>query len=314
MTTTTTSTPTSTAPATLERRPPVHASPEGPTRPVLLPAALVALATGLVAVAALGPLLTGLVEYRYSETMRNQAIGLDAVALGVVAPLALVAAALTRRGHRAGPLLALAPAGFALYMAVQYVVGPEYLTVPGNGERAFPLFVAVFVLAGVAALGAWAAADAPTAAPRTARRRGLTLLALAGFVGGGMYLANGFAGAVADFPAYVGERAAVSEYDEHPTAYWVVAFLDLAVVVPLTVAAGLGLLRGRRWADRAFYGVIGWYALVPLSVTAMAVAMVARDDPAADGGKAVVLGAASAVFLALAGRAFAPLVRGRRAG
>src|SRR3954463_14893890 len=83
-----------------------------------LPILLVTLAGGLAAVAVLGPLMTGTVRYHYSESMLNQAIGLDAFALFVVVPVALVAAVLSRRAHPAGPLLAMAPAGFAAYMLV----------------------------------------------------------------------------------------------------------------------------------------------------------------------------------------------------
>ena len=46
-----------------------------------LVAALVAIAAGLVAVALLGPLTGGPVEYHVSETLRNQTIGLDATSL-----------------------------------------------------------------------------------------------------------------------------------------------------------------------------------------------------------------------------------------
>jgi hypothetical protein len=55
-----------------------------------LAAGLVGIALGLAAVALLGPLATGLVSYRVSETLRDQTIGLDAVSLFVVAPLSVV--------------------------------------------------------------------------------------------------------------------------------------------------------------------------------------------------------------------------------
>jgi hypothetical protein len=235
-----------------------------------LPLLLVVLAAGLTVVAVLGPLLTGVVRYRYSETMLNQAVGLDAFAVAVVVPLTVLAAVLVRRGNLAGPLLALGPAGFASYMSVQYVVGPEYLAIEGNGERAFLLFAGVFVVACCVLVQAWNAASAPPWPPAAARRRGLALLGLAAFVVLAMYVASGFVSAMTDFPGHVLDRAAESEYDEHPTAYWLVAFLDLAVVVPITVATGVGLLREREWARRAFYGVLGWFALVPGSVAAMA--------------------------------------------
>lgn len=276
-----------------------------------LPVLLLSLAGGLTLVAILGPLVTGVLRYHYSESMLNQAVGLDAFALIVVVAVALLAAALCWRGHQGGPLLAMAPAGFAAYMLVQYVIGPEYLRVDGNAERAFLLFVALFVNATAILFVAWREAVAPPVSDRSSKRRGITLLVLAAFVVLGIYLANGFLSAMADFPKYVAERASVSEYDEHPTAYWIVAFLDLAVVVPTTVATAVGLLRGSVWARKAFYGVIGWFALVPGSVAAMAVVMVFRDDPAASASKAVGFVAVALVCMAAAATVFLPLLRDR---
>jgi hypothetical protein len=272
--------------------------------------ALFAQAAGLALTSLSGPLAMGVIDYRYGATMLNQATGLDAFALFVVAPVAVAAGVLSLRDHRAGPLLALGPAVFALYMLVQYVVGPEYLTIDGNGERFFPWFVAQFVLSGTIVCQAWALAEPPPATGRQRRRRGTTLLAVAAFVVVGMYLTNGFLDAITDFPAYVERRAATSEYDEHPTAYWIVALLDLAVVVPVTAAVGLGLRSGRPWADRAFYGVVGWFALVPGSVAAMSIVMLIRDDPAADAGKAMFLGVVAIGLGVLGSRVFVPLFGG----
>ena len=75
----------------------------------------VLLAAALAVNSLLGPFGLDVINYRYGESMVNQAIGLDAVALLVAAPLALAAAWLTQRGHRAGPVLAFAPALFAAY-------------------------------------------------------------------------------------------------------------------------------------------------------------------------------------------------------
>jgi hypothetical protein len=194
-------------------------------------------------------------------------------------------------------------------MLPQYFIGPEYLTLDGNGERAFVLFLGTFVLSGAVLLGSWSAARAPVWPDRLWRRRAWLLLALAVFVLGGLYLGNGFLHAMWDFPDFIAERAATSEYDEHPTAYWLVAFLDLGVVVPLTVATAVGLLRRRDWAARAFYAVLGWYAAVPGSVAAMSLTMLSRDDPAASAGRAVVLTVAAVLFLVLAARVFVPLLR-----
>lgn len=272
---------------------------------------LLALGAGLLGVAALGPLGFGVIQYRYSTSMVNQAIGLDAFAVVVVVPVALSAAWLVFRGRPGGPLLTLPPGAFALYMLTQYVIGPEYLLLDGNNERFFLVFVALFIVAGVTLSIAWRMAGTPAWSAAQHRRRGRTLLVLAAFVVAGMYMSNGFLSAMSDFPAFVSERAATTEYDEHPTAYWLVATLDLAVVVPLTAATGIALLRRRKWARRAFYAVIGWFALVPGSVAAMAIVMVAKDDPAASAPKAVGFSVAAVVFFVLAGRTFFPVVARR---
>lgn len=82
----------------------------------------------------LGPLVTGVIDYRYTETYENQGIGLDAFALVIAAPLLVAAAALARNGHSAAPFLALGPALMAAYMFPQYVLGAHYIELTGNNE------------------------------------------------------------------------------------------------------------------------------------------------------------------------------------
>src|SRR3954452_22174035 len=127
-----------------------------------LAAGLAVLGAGLAAVALLGPLTGGPVAYHVTETLRNQTIGLDAASLVLVAPLSLLAAALTWRGRPGGPALALGVGAYAAYMFVQYIVGPDYLGLPGDNERLCPLYVALLALGWAVALGAWNALD-PTA-------------------------------------------------------------------------------------------------------------------------------------------------------
>ena len=56
------------------------------------------------------------VDYHVSETLRNQTIGLDAVSLFAVAPLALLAAFLVTRGELAGRLLTLGVGAYTAYI------------------------------------------------------------------------------------------------------------------------------------------------------------------------------------------------------
>jgi hypothetical protein len=275
-----------------------------------LPLLLYALAAGLVVNAILGPLALEVIEYHYSETIRNQGIGLDAVALFVVAPLAIVAAELLRREQVLGAALAFAPTTFTLYMIPQYVIGPEYLELPGNNENFFALHFGMFVVAAAVFLVAWneGLADAhPDLAP--GRRRGAIafLFAFPAFLAFALYL-PGFADALAAEP----ERR---EYLDNPTAFWIVAFLDLAIAAPAAVAAGLALLRGSRWAVKALYAMVGWFALTPFAVAAMAIVMVANDDPYASMGRAIAFVVFAIVFSAFAAWLYWPVLqRGAKSG
>jgi hypothetical protein len=264
---------------------------------------VVALGLGLAANSLLGPLAFEVIRYRFSETLIAQGIGLDLVSLVVVAPLLVGAGLLTLRAHAAGPVLALAPSLYTAYMSVQYVIGPEYLALPGNNERFFMLHLALLVLALVGAAGAWAVVDPidlPPESARGERRWGALLLGLAALL------------VLRYLPAIVQLAAGgprVAEYRENPTSFLLIATMDLGLFVPAAVAAGLALRRGRGWARKALPALIGWLALVGLAVAAMAVVMRVQGDPAASTGQVVAFAIAGAVLVVLALRLCGPLLR-----
>jgi hypothetical protein len=103
-----------------------------------LAAGLLMIAAGLAVVALLGPLAFEVIDYRVTETLRNQTIGLDAVSLFVVAPLALLAVVLVVRGHVAGPALALGIGAYTSYMFVQYILGPTTRICPATTSGSSP--------------------------------------------------------------------------------------------------------------------------------------------------------------------------------
>ena len=114
--------------------------------------ALLVLTAGLLALtmagaAVLGPVGVGLLVYRTSGTTLNQLRGSDGAALFFVAPLAVATAVLAARRRAVAPLLGVGVGVYALYTYVQVVIGQEYLRLPGNVERFFPLHLAVVVLA-----------------------------------------------------------------------------------------------------------------------------------------------------------------------
>ena len=263
--------------------------------------ALFTLAAGLVVNSLLGPMVADAIDYPWSESMRNQAIGLEAVSMFVVAPLCILAGVLAIRGHRSAPFVAFGPAAYTAYMFLQYVIGPEYDSYPA----VLPLHLALFILGVGIAVAAWAAGDRerlPEMARRSERRYGVVLLVLAAFIVF-RYLPTLLAGQ--------GEPLA-AEFRADVSMYWSIFLLDLGVVVPASIAVAIGLLGGTRWGPKALYAILGWYALVPPSVAAMGIAMVANDDPNASAGQVVLLTVAAVAFAAVAIRLYRPLLRGQR--
>ena len=253
---------------------------------------LVGLAAGLVVNALLGPLFTETIRYHYSDSLINQGIAVDAVALAAAA-IGLVAALLVLRGHRAGPILAFIPATFTAYMAPQYIVGPDYVGLPGNNEQFFLLHLGLLVVAVALILAAWASVDRDWlgSVPRVSnRRRSWAMLGVAAFIALGRWLS-----AVLDL---MSGQPSNPDYLENPTAYLLLGILDLGLVVPAAVTAAIGLRIGARWARTASYAVIGWFTLVPASVAAMSITMQINDDPNASNGATVLFIVAGIVFSA----------------
>lgn len=268
--------------------------------------ALLVVALGLAAVALLGPLVTGIVDYRVTPTLRNQAIGLDAVSLLVAAPAALAAAVLVARGRALGPALALGLGAYTSYMLLQYVLGPDYTgRLPGNNERLFPLALVLFAAGLVVVLLAWNALDVGSL-PRSRRRErllGRVVLPVLGLAAFGRY--------VPSLLDWTSASPTDEGYLAGPSFAWAIALLDLGVFLPATVAACLGLGRGARWAPKALYSVAGWFGLVGPAVAAMAIAMHVNGDPVASTGSAVFTSLLGLAFLALAVIVLRPLARER---
>jgi hypothetical protein len=268
-----------------------------------LVAGLVALAGALAANSLLGPLAFDVVEYPLSETLLNQTVGLEAVTLAVVVPWTLAAAYAFARRHRGAPVLAIPPTGYAAYMFVQYVVGPEYPTY----QPVVLLHLAIFVASGALLVLAWqrVTVDALPDLSRTAERRAAVVLALFALFTVFRYV-----------PLYAGvttDAALGAEFAADPSMFWSIVLLDLGVVVPITVATAVQLFRGRDWGRRAAYGVAGWFVLVPVSVAAMSVAMLLNDDPYAATGDVAMFVGVSVVFVAFAAWLYRPLLSRRAA-
>jgi hypothetical protein len=264
---------------------------------------LFVLAVGVACLSLLGPLALGWVDYHVVDDVENQVVGGDLAALVLVAPICVLAGVLVLRGRRAGPVLALAPTAFVMYLYTQLAVGGEFAALHGTSERAFPLMLVMFWAAGAGFAIAWRAVDV-AALPqlRDALRRsvGSALLLVAAFLTFGLHL-PGLVDVVNGPPYGV-------DYTQGPTVFWIVKWMDLGLVAPLSVLTAVGVLRRAPWARLLGYAVVGWAALLGTAVAAMGLVMVINDDPAASPALAGGFVAFAVAFLALAGWLFRPLL------
>ena len=277
-----------------------HTSSALPTTPTVgspraFATGLFTLSTVLIVNTVLGPLGTEFIRYPVSGTLLNQTIGLEAVTAGIVIPLTVTAGVLALRGQAAAALLGFGPAAFTTYMLVQYVLGPEYDRYTGTVLWQ----TVIFTLSGALAVWAWVLAarqPVPTTTPRRRRAHGVLLLLLGTFI------------LTRYLPVVLGGTLP-PEFADARTFFWSIFLLDLGIVVPATFAAGIALLLDAQVASRALYALMGWYALVPVSVAAMSATMVINDDPHANAGQALILSVVATVFTGLAAWIFLPLLR-----
>lgn len=258
---------------------------------------------GIVAgTALLGPWALGVIHYRTSPTALNQIVGADAAAFAVVAPLAIVAGVLVLRRHPAGPVLALAPSVFVVYTYTQLIAGQEYLRLPGNNERYFPLLLGGFILSGAVALNAWRSLD-PTTLPAVSTRIGrvyaILLAVVAAYLVVGLHLQS-LVDALRDHPIRTG-------YLSSPTPFWLVKLMDLGIVVPVAVATAVGLWRRSARALLVAYAVVGGFTLLAASVAGMAITMYVRHDPDSSMATVAAFAAFTLVFAALAAALYRPM-------
>src|SRR5664279_561130 len=201
----------------------------------MLGGSLASLGALIIVYAVLGPLVLDLIHFRTSASGLNQIRGGDLAALIVVAPTCFAVSWLAWRGHPAAPVLALAPAMFAMYTYSQLILANEYLHLPGNVERFFPLLLAMFILAAAVVLRCWGlirSNSLPSSTPRLQRGSGILLLVMASFIVLGIHLPN-LVDALRDQPTG-------AAYLAMPTTFSVVTFYDLGIVAPAALTVGIG--------------------------------------------------------------------------
>ena len=250
---------------------------------------------GLIATSSiLGPLVVGVIKFHVSAGAEAQLVGGEVVSLFIVAPLAMIAGVLWLRRNPLAPTLALGPAGYSLYMYVQYVVGTQYERYPGNNEYAFPLYLTLIILSWSIGISAWRALAA-TPLPRFSSGTRRTLAGLMLVLN--VMFAFAWLGSIATVLRGPSTSPTWQEYARDQTLFWLVRMMDLGFVIPASLAIAVGLLRRARWGEMLVYAFLGFQTLMVAAVAGMAIMMAVRSDPSAS---PVLLGVSALIALMLA--------------
>lgn len=251
----------------------------------------------LLLMAALGPMGTGDIVYRTSESALYQNQGQDLADIFLIAPLLLIGGALQlMRRDSAKYILVLTPITL-MYTGLSLGIGQEWATYPGNVESYFWLFLSLIIgglVLLVGTLSQFTAADAPRF-----KRKGLrTFVILTGLAL--LLFAAMWIGQVNEVIA-TGDLSDGS-YSDAPNVFWVIRYLDLGISMPVGLLA-LFLLWSR--PERA-YGLVllffGFFITMAVTVNAMALVQVLNHDPAA-----ASMGPGIAIFPVLAVLSFVGL-------
>lgn len=251
-------------------------------RGVLVVAAFLG-AVVVAAVALLGPLGLGVIQYRTSQSGRWQAMGVDAVNLLLMVPVLVIGGILLLlRRDGAKYFLILAPVTL-FSLALEAGVGQEWSKYVGNVERYAWLFIIEIVLALVLLVGTlpmFSDLDVPRFGKRGLRIYvGFVTLLLVLFTV--MWLSE-------LIEVSTTGNTVSGSYSNAPVAFWAVRFMDLGITIPLGFL-GMYLLLTR--PERAYSLVLlffGFFVSMGTTVTAMGIVMVVNHDPEAQAGAIVI--------------------------
>jgi hypothetical protein len=252
---------------------------------------LILLAVGIAANSILGPFVSGIVTYPFSDSVQNMTIGLDTVSLILVAPFGVLAARYVYLGKQTGYIAAISLSAYTMYTFVQFIMGPQYI----EYSPVVLLHLALFILAGFILVNAWQRIKY-NELPHFNRRRNkisATVLVLLAIFTSLSYIAS--------IPQIIMGGTIPATYIEDPTVYWSIFLLDLGFVLPITIAVSVGLLKNRAFAKKAIFGMVGWYTLVVGSVAAMFVVMFLNGDSNVTGLTVLLLLAAFLLIVLFSG-------------
>lgn len=257
-------------------------TPEGDEAGPLIPAralgvTAVVCAAALVALAALGPLGTGTIQYRVSQSGIYQTQGVDLTNLVLIAPVLLIGGVLELAGRSYARYLIILPPLTLFYLGLSFGVGEEYSNpaMPGNVQDFFWLYLVLMVGGIILLIGgvsSFTSKDAPEFNRRTLR---VYVCLMAAFL-----LAFAWMW-ISQILQVINTGDLIDKsYSASPTAFWTVRYLDLGLTIPVGLIAMLLLLSKPKRAYPLILLFFGFFITLATSVNAMAVVEVVNHDPA----------------------------------
>ncbi|MEW5748833.1 MAG: hypothetical protein AB1793_08650 [Candidatus Thermoplasmatota archaeon] len=241
----------------------------------------------LAAMAVLGPLVLGDIEYRTSASGEWQIQGGDLVNLLLVVPILLLGGVTHLMRRPGSKYLLILPPVTLMYTGLSLGLGQEWgnPAYDGNAEQYAWLFL-ILIVGGLvlllASLSMFTPADAPQFKRRTLRIY-VAVMALFLLIFAAMWLSE-----LVEVMS-TGDTSTGS-YEATPTLWWVVRYLDLGVTIPLGFI-GLFLLLTR---PRESYPLVllffGFFVTLGTAVLSMGIMMTLNDDPDAQPGGLPVFG------------------------
>ncbi|WP_193604837.1 hypothetical protein [Nocardioides dongkuii] len=224
----------------------------------------------LLSATVLGPLFMDRIRFHMSSDALVQYVGGEVVT-AIVAVLLMVSAPAWWLGQQWPSAVAAGAAAYVVYTIATVVAGQEYSRYSGNAEKAFLLYAAI-TAAGVALLviSFRTLIDiGDLSGPR--QGTGWVLVAI------GAIVALLWLGQVAGFY----RTGPTQEYQTATSLFWLIKYLDLGFVIPLTLITGLLQRTPSPGTDAAAVTMLGFLSLLLAALLFMALEMLRRETPGA---------------------------------
>ena len=230
----------------------------------------------LVTATVIGPLVTDRIRFHMSSDALVQYVGGEVVT-ALVAIVLLASVPAWWMGQQWPPVVATGAAAYIAYTIATVVAGQEYDRYLGNFEKAFLLYAAI-TAASVALLVVSFRAVVATGNLNGPREMSGWVLIVIGAIVALLWL-----GQLAGFY----RTGPTPEYETATSRFWLIKYLDLAVVIPLAVMTGLLQRTPTAATDAAAVLMLGFLTLLLAALVFMALEMLRRQTPGASGALAV---------------------------